>query len=93
MPGHSDVQVLLDPGGQVTVGTIQLACTALNVAGKAKSMYPDWVGRGSRQVVPPSTENCHWTLGVGLPEAAAENTTVPETMLWLAGCVVTTGAA
>ena len=44
-------------------------------------------------VVPPLLLTCHWTVGVGLPLAAAVNVTVlPAVTLWLVGLVVTTGA-
>ena len=44
------------------------------------------------QVLPPSVETCHWTVGAGVPEAAALNVTVvPETTLWPPGCDVTEG--
>ena len=42
--------------------------------------------------VPPFVLTCHWTVGVGLPPAAAVNVTVcPDGMLWLMGFVVTVG--
>ncbi len=47
MPGHSAVQVLVDPGGHVTAGTVHLACAALNVVGKAKSVCPACVDSDS----------------------------------------------
>jgi hypothetical protein len=44
-------------------------------------------------VAPPSVDTCHWTVGVGLPEAAAVNVAVPPAATEaLAGCVVTVGA-
>jgi hypothetical protein len=44
-------------------------------------------------VAPPSVDSCHWTVGVGLPEAAAVNVADPPTVqLAPAGGVVTTGA-
>ncbi len=32
------------------------------------------------QVVPPSRETCHWTVGVGVPDAAAEYVAVWPTV-------------
>ena len=47
----------------------------------------------SIQVMPPSTETCHCTLGVGVPLAAAVKVTgSPWATDWLTGWVVTTGA-
>ena len=46
------------------------------------------------QLEPLFSESCHCTVGVGLPDAAAENVAVdPEATLTLTGCVVTFGAA
>ncbi len=46
------------------------------------------------KVVPPLVLTCHWTVGVGLPLAAAVNVAVfPALTLWFVGLVVTTGAA
>ncbi len=45
------------------------------------------------QVLPPSVDTCHWTVGAGLPDAAAVNVAVwPTGVVTLAGCVVTVGA-
>jgi hypothetical protein len=45
------------------------------------------------QVLPPSVDTCHCTVGAGLPEAAAVNVAVwPTGAVALAGCVVTAGA-
>ena len=44
-------------------------------------------------VAPPSVLCCHWTVGVGLPLAAAANDAFePADTLWLVGFVVTLGA-
>ena len=44
-------------------------------------------------VVPPSVDTNHWTVGVGLPEAAAVNVALaPTATLAFAGCVETVGA-
>ncbi len=44
------------------------------------------------QELPPFVELCHWTAGVGLPDAAAVTVTVwPEVMDWLEGWDVTPG--
>ena len=46
------------------------------------------------QVVPPSVESCHCTVGVGVPVAAAVKVAVPPAVTdWLAGEVVTAGGA
>src|SRR5665213_4208962 len=46
------------------------------------------------QVAPPSVDTCHWTVGTGLPEAAAVKVASwPAVTLWLVGAVVTTGEA
>ncbi len=46
------------------------------------------------KVVPPLVLTCHWTVGVGLPLAAAVNVAVcPALTLWIAGLVVIAGAA
>jgi hypothetical protein len=45
------------------------------------------------QVLPPSIEYCHCTVGVGVPLARAVNVRVPpDGADWLVGCVVTAGA-
>ena len=45
------------------------------------------------QVLPPSSEYCHCTVGVGVPLAPAVNVRVPpDGTDWLIGWVVTTGA-
>ena len=52
-------------------------------------------GRGSavEGVTPPLLLTCHWTVGVGVPLAAAVKVTeLPVVIVWLFGCVVTTGA-
>jgi hypothetical protein len=42
---------------------------------------------------PPFVETCHWTVGVGEPDAAALNETgLPNATVWLIGSVVITGA-
>src|SRR5277367_2587724 len=42
---------------------------------------------------PPPVETCHWTVGAGLPVAAAVNVAVaPALAVALAGCVDTVGA-
>ncbi len=47
----------------------------------------------SVQIAPPSALRCQRTVGAGVPVAAAVNVaTAPACTLWLAGCVVTTGA-
>ena len=47
----------------------------------------------SIQVLQPSIDTCHSTVGVGVPLAAAENVTLsPSFTVWLTGSVVTTGA-
>ncbi len=43
-------------------------------------------------VVPPSVDTCHWTVGVGVPDAAAVNVAVvPATTVTFAGCLVIAG--
>ena len=47
----------------------------------------------SVKVFPPSVLTSHWTVGAGLPTAAAvRDTCPPESATWLVGFVVTTGA-
>jgi hypothetical protein len=56
-------------------------------------MLGDVTPGASIQVVPPSADTCHWTVGVGAPLAAAVNVTVPPWLtVWLIGWVVMTGA-
>jgi hypothetical protein len=44
-------------------------------------------------VDPPSVDSCHWTVGVGVPEAAAlKLADCPAFTDWAVGWVVTTGA-
>ena len=44
--------------------------------------------------VPPSAENCHWTVGVGDPDAAALNEAVdPAATVTLTGWLVIVGGA
>ena len=48
----------------------------------------------SDQFAPPSVLTCHFTVGVGLPEAAAVNDAVtPSATVASDGCVVTDGGA
>ena len=43
-------------------------------------------------VAPPLVDTCHWTVGAGLPEAAAVKVAVaPALTVTLVGCVVTAG--
>ena len=45
------------------------------------------------KVAPPLLESCHWTVGVGLPVAAAVKLTLwPAVTVWSVGFVVTVGA-
>src|SRR4051794_41027632 len=42
------------------------------------------------KLAPPSVERCHWTVGVGTPEAAARKLTgLPGETTWSLGFVVT----
>src|SRR5438132_835478 len=45
----------------------------------------------SLNVTPPSVLTCHWTVGAGLPLAAALKLTLPGHTVWLDGFIVTTG--
>src|SRR6185369_15959972 len=44
----------------------------------------------SLNVTPPSVLSCHWTVGAGLPLAAAVKVTLPGQTVWLDGFNVTT---
>jgi hypothetical protein len=47
----------------------------------------------SLKVAPPSVLTCHWTVGAGVPLAAAlKETLLPAQTVWLEGFVVTAGA-
>src|SRR3954453_14716511 len=47
----------------------------------------------SANVAPPSMDACHWTVGGGVPEAAAVKLNGrPAVTVWSDGFVVTTGA-
>ena len=53
---------------------------------------PDVAPEISEKVTPPSVETCHWTVGAGLPVAAAvKDTGRPRLTRASAGWVVTTG--
>ena len=70
----------------------------------ARNSDPDCDGVGEKASVvlvapgtfanaaPPLVLTCHWTVGVGLPLAAAVKVTLDAGMFWLTGLVVTTGA-
>src|SRR5439155_12502765 len=45
----------------------------------------------SLNVTPPSVLTCHWTVGAGLPLAAALKLTLPGHTVWLDGFNVTSG--
>lgn len=46
------------------------------------------------KLAPPSVDRCHWTVGLGKPEAADVNDAVsPGCRVWLDGSVKTAGGA
>jgi hypothetical protein len=76
-----------------------LVKTALTSQPFTRAVRDDAVSEGEvapgrlAQVVPPSIEYCHCTVGVGVPLAPAVNVRVPpDGADWLVGWVVTAGA-
>jgi hypothetical protein len=76
-----------------------LVKTALTSQPFTRAVRDDAVSEGEvaperlAQVLPPSIEYCHCTVGVGMPLAPAVNVRVPpDGTDWLVGWVVTAGA-
>ena len=57
MPGHSPAYVVA-PGGQVIVGTVQQALTALKPSVGPCAMYPDWNGSRGALCERPAAGAC-----------------------------------
>ncbi len=68
-------------------------CLVLSAATVANESVVEVAPGMLLNVVPPSVETCHCTVGLGLPEAAAVKVAVPPAQTsWLVGFVVTLGA-
>ena len=66
----------------------------LSAAAAVKVSVSEVAPAMSAKVEPPSVDTCHWTVGVGVPVAAAVNETDdPAAAVTFCGLAVTTGAA
>ena len=82
--------VVAVPGPLVKIARYLLPLSPLTVAGVVYVVVVAPVT--VVQVVPPSVDTCHWTVGEGVPDAPAVKVAVlPRITVWVAGCVVTTG--